>query len=133
MKVMKQRRDGVVQRYKKKHFLVFVYGTLKKGFHNSYLLSNSTFVGDDRVNGVIYDIGTIPVVDIGKDGVVYGEVYRVSPETLAQLDRLEGIPSFYERGVVISSHGRKVFIYHMSDERIARRHPDAVVIDNGTF
>ncbi len=79
---------------------VAVYGTLKNGYGNHRLLADSDFIGDARtedaypllVNGLpyLYD----------KAGVgerVHLEVYDVDDYTLAELDALEGHPTFYER------------------------------------
>ena len=79
---------------------VFVYGTLKEGFGNNALLRDATFVsrGCTVQPYLMLDTGGFPVVfqDPAKHNVS-GEVYEVDDATLAQLDRLEGHPSFYER------------------------------------
>jgi gamma-glutamylaminecyclotransferase len=80
--------------------LMAVYGTLKKGYSNSYLLHDASFVG----SGVTADkypmvSNGIPFV-IEDKGVGYNikvEVYRVNADTLANIDRLEGHPNWYER------------------------------------
>lgn len=82
--------------------LVFVYGTLKKGFHNHGLLEESEYEGPGKVPGHLYVVG-LPYYKKADDGVVYGELYRVDDNTLARLDRLEGYNehnperSFYNR------------------------------------
>lgn len=92
---------------------VFVYGTLLKGERNHRLLSNSTFVG----NGSIKDfdmctLGTYPGVIRGK-GIVVGEVYAVSEETLFELDYLEDEGLLYKKEYteVLLSNGTIVKSY----------------------
>lgn len=79
--------------------LVGVYGSLRKGLYNHYMLRDSRHVLTDRVQGELYDMGAFPglsVTDrIGADAVV--EVYAVDAETLDRLDRLERHPVWYER------------------------------------
>lgn len=78
---------------------VFVYGTLKKGYHNHYLLEDSIFLGEDKtyLSYVLLNCG-FPYMCIEEnqpDHIAYqvvGEVYEVScPKVLADLDRLEGV------------------------------------------
>jgi gamma-glutamylcyclotransferase (GGCT)/AIG2-like uncharacterized protein YtfP len=73
--------------------LVFVYGTLKRGFENHGFLSGQTFVGIARTapGYALYDLAGYPGMvrkDDATDGVV-GEVWMVDDECLAQLDVLE--------------------------------------------
>jgi len=77
--------------------LVFVYGSLKKGFSNHRLLSTSEFVSKGTVHDAeLYSLGGFPALVSG-GGSVEGELYEVSPETLRNLDMLEGHPNFYRR------------------------------------
>jgi len=79
---------------------VFVYGSLKRGFHNHGLLSKSTFLSEGASCGLeMYSLGSFPAVTHGKGSVV-GEIWEVDDDTLADLDRLEGHPNFYRREVM---------------------------------
>jgi len=79
---------------------VAVYGTLKKGYGNHRLLADSEFIGKAKteytypllVNGLpyLYD-------EMGVGEQVRLEVYDVDDKTFADLDSLEGHPTFYER------------------------------------
>ncbi len=72
--------------------LVFVYGTLMRGFVNHEpFLSQAVSLGDGTTEGILYSTssGRFPGMVHG-NGVVYGEVYEVSTETLRDLDQLEG-------------------------------------------
>lgn len=83
---------------------VFVYGSLKVGFHNHYILEGSEFIGDAVTSGKysMLDLGSFPGVDISNNKTyILGEVYNVDPETFRRLDSLEGYPDFYNRVEVV--------------------------------
>ena len=80
---------------------VFVYGSLKKGFHNHYLLEDSVFVATDIVDGYsLVDLGSFPMALPDPEGHIIGEIYYITPETLIALDRLESEGTFYNRIVL---------------------------------
>lgn len=90
---------------------VFVYGTLKEGLSNHGLLKDAEFVCKAKTFSKYYMIGKdriFPYVlgkdyefrDIKKEAhQIIGEVYKVDAETLAKLDRLEGVPSHYNKEI----------------------------------
>lgn len=84
--------------------LVFTYGTLKRGYGNNRLLTDSIFVGEAETEYAYYmaDHG-IPFVwtEGGALHKIAGEVYRVDNETLARLDQLEGHPTSYCRTPIL--------------------------------
>ena len=79
--------------------LLFVYGTLRRDGANHALLAACRFVGAATtveryalfVDGIPY-LASAPAVHR-----VRGEVYAVDATTLAEIDRLEGHPTWYER------------------------------------
>lgn len=80
--------------------LVFVYGTLKSGYGNNRLLLTSKFIGNCRTTSpwMLDADGGIPFLHKIRDGKhVIGELWEVDDQTFANLDRLEGHPTFYER------------------------------------
>lgn len=89
---------------------VFVYGSLKQGFHNHHHLEKSLFLGNAQVKGELLDIrprGDFPALlgkknDASKPTWVQGEVYIVDNDTLAQLDILEGEGQLYDRKPTIA-------------------------------
>jgi len=92
-------------------FLVFVYGTLKRGEANHHWLIEAAFAGRSGLPGaVLHDLGPFPMAIAG-DGVVWGEVYAVNPATLEQLDRLEGVPRLYQRQPRPLTDGRTAWVY----------------------
>ena len=89
--------------------MVFVYGTLKRGFSNNRLISGSKFVGEARTEGkfALYESGIPFVIEDEQVSQISGEVYEVDEKTLAQLDRLEGHPNWYCRKMVNISVNNK--------------------------
>lgn len=86
--------------------LVFVYGTLQRGHENYRILAeNSKYLGightvlksfsmHDTLNGfpMVFQENTPEF-----QGFIRGEVWAVSPDTLAQIDRLEDNGGYYKR------------------------------------
>jgi gamma-glutamylcyclotransferase (GGCT)/AIG2-like uncharacterized protein YtfP len=79
---------------------VFVYGSLRKGFHSpvyEYISRFFTYEGEARVRGRLYDMGTYPAgIPDKADVYIIGELYRITNENefswaLAQLDDYEGV------------------------------------------
>lgn len=82
---------------------IFVYGTLKKGFHNHYLLedNDAVFVRSDTLPfHAMYSAGGFPVVlpsSYAPWRNVAGEVYDVSEDCISDLDMLEREGTMYNR------------------------------------
>jgi gamma-glutamylaminecyclotransferase len=97
---------------------LFVYGTLKKNFyfHDKFLgLGRAEFI-DDATTGpefTMYVDGLPHMIKEPSERGVKGEVYEVSPETIAEIDRLEGHPSVYFREIieVVLSSGERVLAW----------------------
>ena len=81
------------------HYLVFVYGTLKKGFSNHRLLAGAEFLGTGQTvkKYAMYSTGTPIVLKQEAVSPIFGELYRVDEKILASLDSLEGHPDWYRR------------------------------------
>jgi gamma-glutamylcyclotransferase (GGCT)/AIG2-like uncharacterized protein YtfP len=106
--------DGSGDSDLQQHQLVFVYGTLKRGQPNHHQLAGSRFSGQAELAGLeLYDLGPFPMVIACPHpaAVVHGELYGVSPELLARLDRFEGVPRLYERQQRQLNDGRAVWVY----------------------
>jgi gamma-glutamylcyclotransferase (GGCT)/AIG2-like uncharacterized protein YtfP len=77
---------------------VAVYGSLKKGFHNHYILGDSEYVEEKYIDGyIMYSLGSFPGAFEG-EGKIHVEIYEVSDNLILEdLDMLEGHPNFYKR------------------------------------
>ena len=81
---------------------VFVYGTLKRGFHNHPAMEGAEFLGSGTTAvrlPLVADEYFIPYL-LNREGEgehVRGEVYRVDDAVFAKLDRLENYPAYYDR------------------------------------
>lgn len=78
---------------------VFVYGSLRSGFHHpafEYISRYFSFVGKAKVKGAIYDAGDYPAaVPATEESFIIGELYQIKNEdefnwAIAQLDDYEG-------------------------------------------
>ncbi len=102
----------------KKECLFFVYGTLKKGFHNNYLLSNAEFLGNftTKPEYTLFD-GNFPVVERDGETAIQGELYlSKDKEDIDSVFRLEGCISqkqhdknnWYDYDLLETPHGKAV-------------------------
>lgn len=90
--------------------IVFVYGTLKRGFSNYHHLANSDFLGKAKLkiaDHSLFDVGPFPVIleTRGNSSTIAGELFEITPGVLQALDRLEG--GLYFRKTMIISSGRR--------------------------
>ncbi len=86
---------------------LFVYGTLKHGFHNAFYLIDAEYLGEftTRSDYSMFDFGGFPAVSEGGNCAIVGEVYAINEEHLAATDRLEWHPGFYQRVVIETAYG----------------------------
>jgi gamma-glutamylaminecyclotransferase len=88
---------------KDKNYLLFVYGSLKRGYHNHPLLINSIYHGKGNTfydNYAMYSFGGYPVVIHKNQGTqIRGEIYECTLETIFRINRLEGHPTFYKGSI----------------------------------
>lgn len=82
------------------NFQLFVYGSLRRGFHSpayEYISSFFTFVADAKVKGKLYDMGEYPAAIPTSDNIfITGELYTIKQENefswaIGQLDDYEGL------------------------------------------
>lgn len=111
---------------------IFVYGTLKKGQRANYKLAEEDFVGEAQTPPLFNMFGeTYPMLTkTDKGASVIGEVYLVSKETMKELDRYEGFPSFYSRmqipvaffgettNLPFDADTASVWIYYVRDPKV---------------
>lgn len=109
--------------------LVFVYGTLKKGFGNHRLLINQEFKGHHVTSPeyTMVSLGGFPgVIQDGRTSIT-GEVYSVTEEAMKSLDRLEGYPRFYDRVQIATPFG-DAWMYTLGKEYL-----DHVPVTSGVW
>jgi gamma-glutamylaminecyclotransferase len=85
--------------------LIFVYGTLKRGYANHHFISGQAFAGTAQTppGYTLYDLAGYPGMVRQGDDVkgVFGEVWSVDDECLLRLDELEGVAEgLYSREAV---------------------------------
>ena len=114
----------IVSHFPEEHY-IFVYGTLLKGQRNyDRYLAPAEPCAEAMLNGYrMFDIGSCPGIARGK-GTVKGEIYRVTPEQLAAIDRLESEGELYVKTAVQAQIDGECFVsayaylYNRSVERL---------------
>jgi gamma-glutamylcyclotransferase (GGCT)/AIG2-like uncharacterized protein YtfP len=85
--------------------LLFVYGTLKRGFCREVFLAGQRYLGAASTTAEyrLYDLGSFPgMVEAGAGGVaIIGELYEIDDACLRLLDQEEGVDDgLYRRAEV---------------------------------
>ncbi len=84
--------------------LIFVYGTLKRGFCREHFLAGQSFLTEARTlpKYCMYHCGTYPGLQPAEDGLsILGELWSVDEACLARLDREEGVDEgLFSRSVI---------------------------------
>jgi len=92
--------------------LVFVYGSLKRGYPLHGILATSTFRGVVPLTGfTLHSAGAFPYMVPCVNGSVLGELYDVDKHTLARLDRAEQEGTLYVRQAIGEYEGQEVYSY----------------------
>ena len=97
--------------------LLFVYGSLRRGFPNHYMLENSVYLGEFSTTDTYIMIGTrskaFPyiikegVIDCAIPTQIVGELYDVEPNAINRIDALEGHPHTYNRQLITVTNDTK--------------------------
>lgn len=88
--------------------VMFVYGTLKKGYGNNRFMSSAKFLGKaTSINRwqLIGEDAPFPyllgIAPANKPGhYIVGEVYEVPPHAIPAIDALEGVPTHYRKASI---------------------------------
>ncbi len=81
-------------------YYVFVYGSLRSGFHSpayQYISNYFNLFGEAKVKGKLFDTGEYPAaMPVQEDSFIKGELYLIKNEdefswAIAQLDDYEGV------------------------------------------
>lgn len=103
-------------------YQLFVYGSLRSGFHSpvyEYISRFFTFVGEAKVKGKLFDLGEYPAaIPAEEDFFIIGELYIAKNQqefswAIGQLDDYEGLD--VEEGET-PLYERKVTEVHTNDQ-----------------
>lgn len=98
---------------------VFVYGSLKQGYGNNYLLSNSTFLKETHTqenNFKMISFGNFPGILENGNSFICGELYEIDEEALYNLDILESNGNFYTRKqIFLEDEEEPVWVYFLTE------------------
>jgi gamma-glutamylcyclotransferase (GGCT)/AIG2-like uncharacterized protein YtfP len=116
-------QESISKKYNKS--IVFVYGTLKKGFSNHILLEKSMFLGSHTIPRnkglVMYDNGFFPELTKATDKKmatkIVGELYLVDDDTLENLDCLESVGFMYDRAFMLDIKKKMGFYLYITKEK----------------
>lgn len=91
---------------------ILVYGTLKKNCSNHHFMFKSKYIKNTKIKGSLYlkKDRYFPHLILEGEDLIECEIYEVSENCLAYLDRLEGHPTFFKRKE-IEVENEKMFIY----------------------
>ena len=113
---------------------IFVYGTLKSGYHNHRILgSDAEFLGEVVIAGFKLFESGIPFMkrtNNTKDCVL-GEIYTVTDKNLVHVDHLEGHPTGYRREPVFGDDDDlETYIYphDLRDMKESPKNEDGVYV-----
>jgi gamma-glutamylaminecyclotransferase len=102
-------------------FLLFVYGTLKRGGCRHGPLATQRYLGEvaTAARYALYDLGDYPGLVACADGgqVVHGELFDVDCALVGWLDDVEGSPDWFRLGrVEMASGAGEVLAYFYQGE-----------------
>lgn len=86
--------------------IIFVYGTLKRGFPLHLVLEESKFLGMAtsvyKYPMIANKFGTYPfLIDLkGEGNYIKGEIFEITNEVFSELDKIEGVPNLFVRAFI---------------------------------
>lgn len=102
-------------------YKVAVYGSLRKGLYNHYLMSHSDFIKTVSVEvpfKMISMSDRFPaLIPTKENNLVVFELYKVDDKTARNLDILEGYPDFYSKKY-IKIEDEDYLVYYLSPLKI---------------
>ncbi len=106
-----------------REFVLFVYGTSMRGEPKHAPLETATFAGEGTTSAAfdLVDLGADAAMAPGGRTAVTGEVYVVTVDTLAELDREAGHPIVFKRTPVVLTDGRTVETYLLEADQVRGR------------
>lgn len=102
--------------------MLFVYGSLRKGQYNSYLMKESRFIRTAILTGYkMVSMGDYPAIyptHNSKD-IIHGDIYDVDEKAFGYIDRMEKSAGYICKTI----SALKVRVYEIAKER-AKRHEE---------
>ncbi len=111
--------------------LLFVYGSLKRGFFNHHLICEMDLISVDRTRDkyCMLDLGPFPgVIDSRQVSSIQGEVFEVDDQLLRKLDLFEG--DHYFRKQVYLERSPQAWMYFLFADMLKMTYP---VVDSGIW
>jgi gamma-glutamylcyclotransferase (GGCT)/AIG2-like uncharacterized protein YtfP len=100
--------------------LIAVYGSLKSGHYNHYLLGEARFLGETTVRGTLYSMGAYPALAESGDKEYHAEVYEVPDEEYERIRRMELGAGYIEKEKVWK--GSTVTVFYVGENLEAYIH-----------
>lgn len=103
--------------------MLFAYGSLMRGeIHEAYLV-DSFRVGSARTSHGyrLVELGQFPVMIVGGDLQIEGELYEVSRDCLRRVDELKENGRLFQRHLIALDDGREAFAYLMDEDKLRGR------------
>ncbi len=91
---------------------LFVYGTLKTGYHNNSYLYDQKFIREAQTQPLyrLFDNGRYPMMIRSRDGyAVSGEIWRVKLDALEEIDYHEA--HYTRRRVKVQGFRKPIYAY----------------------
>ena len=122
--------------------LLFVYGSLKKGFDNHKLLDDkyAKRIGEastvDKFAMYEDNFGNYPYLIKEPINQIRGELYEIEKkELLDKIDEFEGAPEYYQRKkikVKTNKDTKQAFVYIRENEEIPKKQKSLKIWENNT-
>ena len=94
--------------------VVFVYGSLKRGYALHHLLQTAQFLSTARTQPLyrLFDLGSYPgLVEWPEGREIHGELYVVTQENLLRLDEAEGVAEgLYARRPILLQPAERILL-----------------------
>lgn len=110
---------------------IAVYGSLREGLHNHYLIEDSKFLGAFNSEPIfnLYTLGGFPGLKTEGNTSVVMEVYEVDDKTASRVDQLEGYNpnrkdnTFYDKIQIDTPFGEAglyIYVDYISEDRLVK-------------
>ncbi len=108
---------------------IFIYGSLRKGRYNHYVIKDAEFLGQSVMYGWdLYSLGNYPAIVKG-DGRVVIEAYRVTDEQYERIDWMEEGAGYKKESATIVLYGN----YITGDFWYRPKKPNGELVSSGDW